>query len=116
MKNQTSYKSNFTVNPALSSTQTLHLPILHNHKQGFQLKNLDRMGEPIPFHWNGDDVYRTKLGVIPTACAYLILSWIIYYYMREFSNPGSPNISSRRVYEVPTKSDPINLSKEVMFS
>ena len=74
------------------------------------------MGDAIPFHWNGDDCYRTKLGVIPTLFAYLILSWIIFHYMREFSNPGSPNISSRRVYEVPTKSAPINLSKEVMLN
>jgi hypothetical protein len=116
MENQTSYRSRLSANPVLGPTHCPHPPVLHKYKKGFQMKNLDRMGEPVPFTWNGDDFYRTKIGVIPTAIAYAIVSWVIYHYASEWATPGSANVSSRRVFEVPTKSAPINLSEDVLLT
>jgi hypothetical protein len=106
--------SGFTVNPALSGATPNPSKVLHNVKAGFEFKQFDLLGDMIHFKWNGDEVFKTKVGIFWTLMAYGMVFLVAYIYGYHFIVCDEPNVTGTSDYEVPTKSAPILLGGDVL--
>jgi hypothetical protein len=72
------------------------------------------LGDATRFKWNGDEVFRTKVGIFWTLMAYGMIFIVVYIYGYHFIVCDDPNVTSTNDYEVPVESTAITLGGDIL--
>ena len=113
-KSGMSIKSEFKMNKVLQKNTQMGTGVFHKPDEGFKLKSLDLLGEPVLFKWNGNEVFKTKVGIFWSMMAYGMIGLVFYVYIMHFITCDEPNVTTSPSYEIPTESAPIELGDEIL--
>ena len=77
-----------------------------NSKKSFcNIKEMDNFAEPIGFHWNNNDNFKTPCGGCFRILLILLMAFVFYYYGEQFVLAKNPNLVSSVLQEFPEKND-----------